>query len=129
MDTIGDFLTVLRNAVAARLPSFVVPSSRLRRDISRILKNAGYVDVYEESVCAPGRRMLRVAPRYVNGKSPIRSVRRCSQPGRRLYCQAKCLPRVLNGFGIAIISTSAGLMRDSEARRKNLGGEVVCEVW
>ncbi|MDR0340512.1 MAG: 30S ribosomal protein S8 [Puniceicoccales bacterium] len=129
MDTVGDFLTVLRNAIAAHLPSVVVPSSHLRREISRILKNAGYVDAYEETVCSLGRRVLRVTPRYVNGKSLIQSIRRCSRPGRRMYCQARCLSRVLNGLGIAIISTSAGLMRDSEARRKNLGGEILCEVW
>jgi small subunit ribosomal protein S8 len=129
MDTIGDFLTVLRNAVSARLPCFSVPSSRIRREISRILKNAGYVDAFEESVGLFGHRTLRVTPRYVDGKSPIRSIRRCSRPGRRVYRRAKELPRVLNGLGIAIVSTSAGLMRDSEARRKNLGGEIMCEVW
>ncbi|MDR2668182.1 MAG: 30S ribosomal protein S8 [Puniceicoccales bacterium] len=126
---IGDFLTVIRNAVAAKLQSFEVASSRLRMEILRIMKNAGYISAYEEVSGKDGRKTIRVELRYVDGQSPIRSIGRRSKPGRRTYSSARDLPRALGGLGIAIVSTSKGLMRDSEARRKNVGGEVLCEIW
>ncbi|MDR3316543.1 MAG: 30S ribosomal protein S8 [Puniceicoccales bacterium] len=129
MDTIGDFLTVFRNAVGARKASFEVSSSRLRIALLRILKNTGYVDNFEELSCSRGHRVVRVTLRYVEGTSSVRSVVRCSRPGCRVYCGARNAPRVLNGLGISILSTSKGLMRDAEARRKNLGGEILCKVW
>ncbi|MDR1435781.1 MAG: 30S ribosomal protein S8 [Puniceicoccales bacterium] len=129
MDTIGDFLTVMRNAVAAGLPSFEVAVSRVRGEILRILQNAGYIDKCEKCLCESGRPIFRVTLRYVDGKSPICAIRRFSKPGRRFYFGARHLPRPLGGLGIAIVSTSKGLMRDSEARRKNIGGEVLCEIW
>ena len=129
MDAIGDFLTAISNAVAAGMQSFDVAGSRVRSEILRIVKNAGYIDAYEECRLESGRKVLRVKLRYVDGQSPIRMIRRHSKPGRRTYFGAKKLPRVLGGLGIAIVSTSMGLMRDSEARRKNVGGEVLCEIW
>jgi small subunit ribosomal protein S8 len=128
MDTIGDFLTILRNAVRAHLDSFEAPASRMRIEISKILKNAGYVEDFDEVLDPCGHRRVRVTLRYVEGQSPLRSIARCSRPGRRVYCEAKKLPRVLNGLGIAIVSTSQGLMRDSEARRRRVGGEVLCKI-
>jgi small subunit ribosomal protein S8 len=129
MDVVGNFLTVIRNAVAANLPAFDVASSRIRNEMLRIMRNAGYINGYEERCDPDGRKVLHVELRYVDGQSPIRSIRRCSKPGRRSYSSAKKLPRTLGGLGIAIVSTSRGLMRDSEARRKNIGGEILCEIW
>ncbi|MDR2576541.1 MAG: 30S ribosomal protein S8 [Puniceicoccales bacterium] len=129
MDTVGDFLTILRNAVSAQKVVFDVQFSRVRTAIARILKNTGYVDGFEEITNSRGHRRLRVTLRYVDGKSPIHCIVRHSKPGRRIYSGAKEIGCVLNGLGIAVISTSQGLMRDAEARRRNIGGEILCKIW
>lgn len=129
MDSIGDFLTIIRNAVRAEKLECFAPFSRMRLEIARILKNAGYIDDVKEVKCECGLPMLRLELRYVEGVSAITGIERISKPGCRIYSAADKLPRVLNGMGIAIVSTSQGLMRDSEARRKNVGGELLCKVW
>ncbi|MDR2030589.1 MAG: 30S ribosomal protein S8 [Puniceicoccales bacterium] len=129
MDGIGDFLTIIRNAVRAKLASTVASYSKMRCALLQILKSAGYVDGWDEFVDDRGHRCVRVHLRYVDGRSPIVVLERCSKPGRRLYVGAKAVPRILNGLGIAIVSTSHGLMRDSEARRRNVGGELLCRVY
>ncbi|MDR3117536.1 MAG: 30S ribosomal protein S8 [Puniceicoccales bacterium] len=129
MDGIGDFLTTLRNGARAKLAAVEVPHARVRCAILKILKNSGYVGDWEETVDGAGHRRVRVQLRYADGRSPITAVERCSRPGRRMYFGAKALPRVLNGMGIAIVSTSQGLMRDSEARKRNVGGELLCKIY
>ncbi|MEN9558086.1 MAG: hypothetical protein RL141_455 [Candidatus Parcubacteria bacterium] len=126
-DPISDFLTRIRNAQAARHDSLELPSSRVKLAMARILEREGYVGRVDERTDG-GKRLLCVALKYDGTEPAIRSLRRVSSPGRRVYRGATVLPRVLSDMGIAIISTSAGMMTNKEARRRKLGGEVLCEV-
>ncbi len=127
-DPISDFLTRIRNAQAARHETMKVPASRLKRALAAILEQEGYVSKViqkEDGVMST----LELTLRY-DGKQPtIRHIQRISRPGRRVYRGSSELPRVLSDQGIAIISTSAGLMTNKEARRRKLGGEVLCEIY
>ncbi len=128
MDTIGDFLTRLRNAYRARHPYVEVQASRTRTAIAQILKDQGYVADYQVREEGP-KRYLRVLLRYgPRGQAALKAVTRYSKPGRRLYAPAGKLPEVANGLGIAIISTSQGIMTDKEARIRGIGGEILCLV-
>ncbi|MDR1437949.1 MAG: 30S ribosomal protein S8 [Puniceicoccales bacterium] len=131
MDTIGDFLTIIRNAVRAQKESCAASFSKMREGILRILKNTGFIEDFSVGVCpCKGFRHLTVVLRYdEEGRSPIKCIERCSTPGRRLYYGSTEIPRVLNGLGVGVLSTSKGIMRDSEARRKNIGGELICKIW
>lgn len=127
-DPISDFLTRLRNAQAARHERVLLPGSRLKFAIAKILQHEGYVGDVSEQVDGP-KKSLSVTLKY-SGKQPmIRSLKRISTPGRRVYRSASELPRVLSDQGIAIISTSAGVMTNKDARRRKLGGEVLCEIF
>jgi small subunit ribosomal protein S8 len=128
MDTIGDFLTKIRNAYRASRPFVEVQASKMREAIARVLKEQGYIEDYQ--VLEEGRkRFLRVLLRYgPRGQAALRQITRVSKPGRRLYASAAKLPEVANGLGIAIISTSQGVMTDKEARRRGIGGEIICLV-
>ena len=127
-DPISDFLTRIRNAQAARHDTMTVPGSRIKRAIAEILKREGYLENVEE--LSDGVRKTLVLTLKYAGKIPaIRSIQRVSTPGRRVYRGSKELPRVLSGQGIVILSTSAGLMTNKDARRRKLGGEVLCEVY
>ena len=128
-DPISDFLTRLRNASHARLAECVLPHSRLKAGLARILMDEGYVSGVSESVDDVGHKTLVVQMKYVDGVPAITGLKRVSTPGRRLYTRYSEIPRVLNGLGISIISTSQGLMKDRDARRNKLGGELVCNVW
>jgi small subunit ribosomal protein S8 len=126
-DPISDMLSRIRNAVLVRKPEVVVPHSRFKADLAELLVAAGYLGGVEE-IALP-QRSLKIKLVYKGGQPVIRSLKRISTPGRRLYAKNTELPRVLSGLGIAVISTSQGLMTNLEARRKHLGGEVVCEVY
>ncbi|MGI0485323.1 30S ribosomal protein S8 [Pantanalinema rosaneae CENA516] len=129
-DTIADMLTRIRNANMARHQTTEVPSTRMTRSIAKVLKDEGFIADYEET--GEGvKRHLVIALKYKGkGRQPIiNTLRRISKPGFRVYSNRKDLPRVLGGIGIAIISTSNGIMTDREARRSGLGGEVLCYVW
>ncbi|MCS7176024.1 MAG: 30S ribosomal protein S8 [Candidatus Kapabacteria bacterium] len=127
-DTIGDFLTRIRNAYSARHRTVECPASRLKIAIAAILKERGYIGDYE--YIEDGKQgILRLTLRYVNGRPALREIVRVSKPGRRIYAGVKELPRVYNGLGIAIVSTSRGVMTDAEARRLGIGGEVICKVF
>jgi small subunit ribosomal protein S8 len=128
MDTIGDFLTRLRNALRARHKYVDVPASNLKLAMSEILKEQGYIETVERS--EDGKQgMLRITLKYANGSPAIIGIKRISTPGLRRYTAAKETPRVLSGLGIAIISTPKGVMTDKQARQMNVGGEVLCYVW
>ncbi|MGQ9870935.1 30S ribosomal protein S8 [Leptodesmis sp.] len=129
-DTIADMLTRIRNANLARHQTTEVPSTKMTRNIARVLKDEGFITDFEE-VGEGVSRHLVVSLKYKGkGKRPIiTSLKRVSKPGLRVYSNRKELPRVLGGIGIAIISTSSGVMTDREARRQGLGGEVLCYVW
>jgi len=128
-DPISDFLTRLRNASKARLEECVNPHSRLKEGIAAILKSEGYVTDYRDSTDEQGHKTLVVKMKYVAGAPVLTGLTRVSMPGRRLYFRYTEIPRVLNGLGIAIISTSKGLMKDSDCRRQKAGGELICNVW
>ncbi len=126
-DSISDFLTRIRNAQAAEHDTVIVPSSRMKLALARILEREGYIGGVREEADGP-KKTLHVTLKY-DGKTPtIRSLTRVSKPGRRVYRGSKELPVVLSDQGIAIISTSAGVMTNKEARRRKLGGEVLCEI-
>ena len=128
-DPIADFLTRVRNASRARLPECAAPHSGVKEGLARILTDEGYVAGYSEDLDDRGHRLLKVQLKYVDGIPALSGLQRVSRPGRRLYARSAEIPRVLNGLGMAILSTSRGLMRDREARRQRLGGEIICNVW
>ena len=128
-DPISDFLTRLRNAAKARLDECVNPHSTLKSSIAAVLKNEGYISGYSDSVDGQGHKTLVVKMKYVDGASAITGITRVSTPGRRLYFRYTESPRVLNGLGIGILSTSKGLMKDADCRRNRAGGEMICNVW
>ncbi len=129
-DTISDMLTRIRNANLARHQTTEVPSTKTTRSIAKVLKDEGFIADFAEA--GEGiKRNLVIALKY-KGKSKrpiITTLRRVSKPGFRVYSNRRELPRVLGGIGIAIISTSSGIMTDREARRTGLGGEVLCYIW
>jgi small subunit ribosomal protein S8 len=128
-DPIADMLTRVRNASRARHTEVVVPASRTKREIARILKDEGFIaDVTEEK--AGPTTVLRLKLKYVDGKVPVVSgLKRISKPGLRVYAGKTDIPRVLGGLGIVIVSTSHGIMTGQQARKAQLGGEVLAYVW
>ena len=128
-DPVSDFLTRLRNASRARLDECVAPHSRFKESLAHILKNEGYVSDVATGTDAEGHKTVVVKMKYVDSTPAITAINRVSTPGRRLYVGYDDIPRVLNGLGIAILSTSKGLMKDQDCRRQKLGGELVCNVW
>ncbi len=132
-DPIGDMLTRIRNANTVYRESVDMPSSKIKVAVAEILKREGYIKDYavlEEEVKGSRRQVLRIFLKYGPGKERvIRGIKRVSKPGRRIYVDKRSLPKVIGGYGLAVISTSAGLMTDEEARRRGLGGEVLCYVW
>jgi small subunit ribosomal protein S8 len=128
-DPISDFLTHLRNASKAGLAQCVSPHSKLKESLAHILKNEGFVRDVTTGTDERGHKTVVVTMKYVDSAPVLTGLKRSSTPGRRLYTGYADIPRVLNGLGIAIISTSKGLLKDQDARRQKLGGELVCTVW
>jgi small subunit ribosomal protein S8 len=128
-DTIGDFITVIRNAGQAGKSSCSYPYSNLRAGIAKILKDRGFVLDCQESDSINGFKSLVLELKYVSGKSAIKGISRISKPGRRSYCGYRDIPQVLGGLGISIISTPKGVVDDKTARQEKLGGELLCSVW
>ena len=128
-DPISDFLTHLRNASKAGLAQCVSPHSKLKESLAGILKAEGFVRDFATGTDERGHKTIIVTMKYVDSAPVITGLKRSSTPGRRLYTGYSEIPRVLNGLGLAIISTSKGLMKDQDARRNKLGGELVCTVW
>jgi small subunit ribosomal protein S8 len=128
-DPIADMLTRIRNASAARHRELTLPSSRVKREIARILVEEGFVESFATQQDGV-QEMLTVQLKYVEGKTPVVSgLKRISKPGLRVYARKTEIPRVLGGLGAAILSTSHGIMTGQSARKLNLGGEVLCYVW
>jgi small subunit ribosomal protein S8 len=129
-DPIADYLTRIRNAVQARHKVVEIPASNLKKDITRILHDKGYILNYKFVSDGP-QGTIKIALKYhPETKHPaIKGIERASRPGLRKYAGKESLPRVLNGLGVAVISTSHGVMTDKEARKKNIGGEVLCYVY
>lgn len=129
-DPIADYLTRLRNAVMAKHRIVEIPASNIKKDITKILHEKGYILNYKFEDTADNQGMIKIALKYhpVTKQSAINKLDRISKPGLRKYVRADGLPRVLNGLGVAILSTSKGVMTDKEARKENVGGEVLCYV-
>ena len=128
-DPIADMLTRIRNGIRARHSRVEMPSSKLKVEIARILKDEGYIGNYK--VAEEGKKkLLRIALRYdADGTSVISALQRVSKPGRRVYVGNKEVPRVLGGLGVAIVTTPRGVMTGKTARHSGLGGELICNVW
>ena len=128
-DPIADMLTRIRNANQMKHPTVSMPASRLKLEILNVLKNEGYISEYEK--IEDGKQgIIKVTLKYATNKTRvIKGLKRISKPGLRVYAKANELPKVLNGLGVAIISTSNGIMTDREARLNKLGGEVIAFVW
>ena len=126
-DPIADMLTRVRNAQARRYAEVLMPSSTLKVAVAEVLKSEGFISGYAVGD-TDGQRVLTVSLKYVEGKPAIRTLRRASRPGLRMYRGKDELPRVLGGYGVAIVSTPQGVMSDRAARRAGVGGEVLCLV-
>jgi len=126
-DPISDMLTRIRNALGANKPDVTMGASKLRQSIAKVLQEEGFIAGYSVN-CTGAKAELNVALRYHEGKPAIEKVRRISTPGLRVYCGKDKLPKVMGGLGIALVSTSAGIMTDRAARKLGHGGEVLCYV-
>ncbi|MFP4156550.1 MAG: 30S ribosomal protein S8 [Opitutales bacterium] len=128
-DTIGDFLTIIRNASSARKESCTVQSSKMRAAIAGILKDEGFIHDFNEGEDERGFKTITLTLKFVDDTPAITGIERHSTPGRRLYFGVREIPRVLGGLGVAILTTSKGVMRARDAREAGVGGELVCKVW
>jgi len=129
-DPIADMLTRVRNAGKARFKTVEVLPSRINKNIAQVMKTAGYIGGYDLKRGNDGKQVLKLYLKYADNKrSVISSLQRISKPSRRVYVRSAELPKVLNGYGVSIISTSRGVVSDSEARKLNIGGEVLCNIW
>ena len=128
-DPIADMLTRIRNAIMASYNTVDIPSSRLKVDIAKVLKAEGYIKNFK---IIPDKKqgMMRIFFRYdQNGEFILTGIKRVSKPGCRIYTKGDRIPRVLNGYGINVLSTSKGVMTDRQARKMGIGGEIICSVW
>jgi small subunit ribosomal protein S8 len=129
-DPIADMLTRIRNANRKRFKSVDVLLSHMNLHLAEVLKKNGYIGGFDTKKESSGFGMLRIYLKYAGTKNAvITDIQRVSKPGRRIYVRGEKIPKVLNGYGIAILSTSRGIMTDKDARRLNVGGEILCNVW
>lgn len=130
VDSIGNFLTVIRNAIMVSKTSLTAPYSKINQAIAQILKSEGFIRDFslESRDDRPGKQ-LKILLKYVDGESVIHEITRLSRPGRRLYRAINNVKPVIGGLGIAIISTNRGIMTDKQARQLNVGGELLCQLW
>ena len=129
-DPIGDMITRIRNGQLRTLYNVKVPSSKYRAKVLEVLKQEGYISNYKLLSDSKNKtESLLVDLKYNNGLPVIKEIKRISKPGRRIYAKADSIPKIQNGLGLAIVSTSMGIMSDSDARMKNVGGEIICRVF
>ena len=129
MDPIGDMFTRIRNGQMRSLNSVEMPSSNFRLKILEVLKSEGFISNFFLEKNENNKKTLRVDLKYYEGTPVIKEIKRVSKPGRRVYSRAVSMPRIQNGLGLAIISTPKGVMSDNEARKNNIGGEIICRVF
>ena len=129
VDPIGDMLTRIRNGQMRTLNNIDVPYSNFRSKILEVLKKEGYIIDFKISESKNKIKSIQVKLKYYDGQPVIREIKRISKPGRRVYSKATSIPKVLNGLGLAILSTSKGVMSDIEATKNNLGGEIICRIF
>jgi len=128
-DPIGDMITRIRNAQLRALHDVKIPNSRFRVKILDVLKQEGYISNYKLLSDPKNKNSLVVSLKYLNGTPVIKEIKRVSKPGRRIYARADSISKIQNGLGLAILSTSIGIMSDNDARMKNVGGEIICSVF
>jgi small subunit ribosomal protein S8 len=128
-DPIADMLTRIRNAQLRKLNKVSIPNSKFRAKILDVLKEEGYISDYKFLTDKKNKGSLLVDLKYSNGLPVIKEISRVSKPGRRIYTRAESIPKIKNGLGIVIVSTSMGIMSDNDARLKNIGGEIICRVF
>ena len=128
-DPIADMLTRIRNGLGAGHETVAIPASKMKIEIARILKEEGYITNYSVDGETAKEKVITITLKYANNAKVITGIKKISKPGLRVYAKGDNVPRVLNGLGIAIISTSHGLMTDRDARKQHVGGEVVAYVW
>ena len=128
-DPIADMIARIRNANLRSLSSVSIPSSKFRAKILEVLKEEGYISDYKLLLDKRKKGSIIVDLKYYNGLPVIKEIRRVSKPGRRIYTKADTIPRIQSGLGIAIVSTSKGIMSDNDARLKKIGGEIICKVF
>ena len=128
-DPVGDMITRIRNAQMRTLNNVSIPSSKFRAKILDILKQEGYISNYKFLSDSNNKGTLVVDLKYNNGLPVIKEIKRVSKPGRRIYAKADSIAKIQNGLGLAIVSTSQGIMTDNDARSKNIGGEIICRVF
>ena len=128
-DPLGDMLTRIRNAQMRKKGKVTTPGSRIRANVLDVLKDEGYIRGYSTTDFGNGRTEFDIELKYYEGQPVIREIERVSKPGRRVYAAVDAMPRVANGLGITIVSTSKGVMADHAAREANVGGEVLCKVF
>lgn len=128
-DPLGDMLTRIRNAQNRKLSVVSAPASSLRAGVLEVLRKEGFIRGYERKEIRAGIAELRIELKYYEGQPVIRSIKRVSRPGRRVYSKIKDLARPNNGLGIAVLSTPRGVMSDNDAREANVGGEVLCQIF
>ena len=128
-DVIGDFLTIIRNGIARSKEFVVAPYSNMRFELAKILKEEGFVDNYVVTETNQSKKVIKLFLRYVSNESAIHEITRKSTPGRRQYARSHDLKPVIGGLGIAILTTSSGVMTNKKAKELKVGGEVICTVW
>ena len=128
-DPIADMITRIRNAQMRTLNTVSIPNSKFRARILDVLKEEGYISDYKFLTDKKNKGSLSVDLKYSNGLPVIKEISRVSKPGRRIYTRAGSIPKIKNGLGIVIVSTSMGIMSDNDARSKNIGGEIICRVF
>ncbi len=128
-DPIADMITRIRNGQRARKSSVSTPASKMRGAVLDVLQKEGFIRGYTEGQSADGRATFEVELKYSEGKPVIEEIQRVSRPGRRVYSSVQDLPRIFNGLGISIVSTPRGVLSDIEARKQNVGGEILCRVF
>ncbi len=128
-DPIGDMFSRIRNGQMRSLNSIDIPSSNFRKNILKILKEEGYIKDYYIEKSENNKISLKVNLKYYEGDPVIKEIKRISKPGRRVYSRANSIPKVMNGLGLAILSTPKGVMTDVEAKKNNIGGEIICKVF
>ena len=128
-DPIGDMITRIRNAQLRTLYNVKIPGSKFRAKILDVLKQEGYISNYKQLSESKSKNTLVIDLKYHNGMPVIKEIKRVSKPGRRIYAKAESIPKIQNGLGLAIVSTSIGIMSDNDARMKNVGGEIICRVF
>ena len=128
-DPLGDMLTRIRNAQMRSRPKVSTPASKLRERVLEVLQEEGYIRGFSRTDYDDGKSEIEIELKYFDGQPVIRQIKRISSPGRRVYSSVKDLPTIANGLGVAILSTPKGVMSDSQARRENVGGEILCSVF